>query len=61
MNRLQELAVLAPFLEVNRCSAIGVDPPDDGEEVKFVGEVPVLSEESPEVHSIDRAAVILIN
>ena len=61
MNRLQELVVLAPFLEIDRCSAVGVDPPDDGEEVQLVGEVAVRSQESAEIDGVDCAAVVLIN
>ena len=61
MNWLQELVVLTPLLEINSCSAVGVDPPDDGEEVELVGEVAMLSQESPEVHGVNRATVVFIN
>lgn len=61
MHRLHELVVLAPFLEVNRCSAVGVDSPDDGEEVELVGELAVLAEEGAQVHSVNRATIVLVD
>lgn len=60
MHWLQESIILGPFLEVNRCSAVSVDPPDNRQQVQFIGEVPMLTQEGPEVHRVDGPTIVLI-
>lgn len=61
MDWLQQLVELTPLLEIDRCSTVGIDPSDTREEVKLIREVTLLSQESTEVYSINRATVVLVN